>query len=178
VLIRFLLVLVISSVGFAGSSQARNEYLGWWAEVYTSSDANQTACQLCHERTGGGNGWNKYGWSLRSALNTQSAPESVLKGALSDIQNVDDGNGSTYLAQINGNAQPGWFVSDGNRIRSIGLDGNGQPITLEKFIDSSGVQPCGIFIDPPESMDQDEIKRVQSCSTTNPISSTISSAGT
>ncbi|MCH2189547.1 MAG: PQQ-dependent sugar dehydrogenase [Gammaproteobacteria bacterium] len=177
VVIRFVVCLLCIFIGVLGSAQARNEYLGWWAEVYTSSNANQSACQLCHERTGGGNGWNKYGWSLRSALNMQSAPESILKGALDDVQNVDDGNGSSYLMQINNDAQPGWFVGNNNRIRSVGIDDNGQPIAIEKFIDAGDVQPCGIFIDPPNSSDAQEIKRVQTCSTVNPIDSTIDKAG-
>lgn len=174
---KLLLLLLFTSAGSSQLTHSRNEYLNWWTEVYTTSEANQTACQLCHERTGGGNGWNKYGWSLRSALNTQSASESVLKGALSDVQSVDDGNGSSYLSQIQNNAQPGWFVGDSNRIRSVGLDTNGQITTIEKFIDANGVQPCGVFIDPPDSQSDDEIKRVQSCSTSNPIASVIPTAG-
>ena len=134
-------------------------------------------CQLCHQRAGGGNGWNRYGWSIRTALNTQSAPRSVLIAALDDVENVSDGNGSTYFLQINSNAQPGWFVGDNNRIRSVGLGSNGQLVTLEEFTSANGVRPCGVFLDPPLSQQEQEIRRVQSCSTTDPITSSILKEG-
>ena len=170
-----LVCLLLLSVAFELS--ARNEYLGWWSEVYPNSDADQTVCQLCHQRAGGGNGWNRYGWSIRTALNTQSAPRSVLIAALDDVENVSDGNGSTYFLQINSNAQPGWFVGDNNRIRSVGLGSNGQLVTLEEFTSANGVRPCGDFLDPPLSQQEQEIRRVQSCSTTDPITSSIVKEG-
>ncbi len=166
------------------NAQARNEYLDWWSEVYPTSNANATACQLCHERAGGGNGWNRYGWSLRSALGVQSASESALIAALDDVANVSDGGISSYQQQIDNNAQPGWLASDENRIRSIVIGPNGQPQIQETFISAQAVMPCGVLIDPPvltgnESPAEQaaEIRRVQTCSTTNPITTSIEKAG-
>ncbi len=169
----FVVLLCLSSVLLTPSALARNEYLTWWAEEYPMSTSNDTACQLCHERTGGGNGWNRYGWSVRSAYFTNLAnlgnQEQALKVSLQDIANLSDGGVSSYLQEINDNAQPGWLVGSENRIRAVLMSGG----FTETFVSSSGVQPCGVFIDPPQSDDADEVQRVKSCSTSNPIESGI-----
>ncbi len=181
--IKSLLVSLVVVVALATTDQssARNEYLQWWGEVYTNSESDSTDCQLCHERTGGGNGWNRYGWSVRSAyfpnLDSLGSSEAALKASLVDVQNLSDGGTSSYLAEINANAQPGWLVGSNNRIRTRIVLANGQPGVQETFISAAGVQPCGIFIDPPQSSDADEIRRVQSCSVSNPIESDIPVGG-
>ena len=107
----------------AANALARNEYLEWWSEEYPDSSADDSLCQLCHERAGGGNGWNRYGWSIRSAyffnLASTGNPEVALKQSLQDISSISDGSTSTYIAEINANTQPGWRIGEVNVIRFV-----------------------------------------------------------
>ncbi len=140
---------------------ARDDYLQWWGEVYPSSDSDDSVCQLCHERGGGGNGWNQYGWSIRSAyftnLMSSGNSEVALKQSLQDISSLSDGGSSTYIAEITAGTQPGWRSGEVNLIRF-----NGNP---NETISPPATLPCGLKLD----VQSDDV----TCSTVNPISSDI-----
>ncbi len=163
-------VFVAASIWFAlsfmaGSAYARGEYLQWWNEVYPASSADDSVCQLCHERGGGGDGWNSYGWSIRGVyfinLAQTGNSETALKDSLSDIESVADGGGATYRSEINANAQPGWRVGEVNVINA-----RNNP---QKTIAPPSTLPCALLIDQNDS----EL----TCSTTNPIPSNIAKQG-
>ena len=145
----------------AANASARNEYLEWWSEEYPSSSSDDSICQLCHERAGGGNGWNRYGWSIRSVyfvnLASSGNPETALKQSLQDISSISDGGSSTFIAEINANTQPGWRNGNVNIIRFVDESSStiSPPATL----------PCALQLDA--SSDE------RTCSTANPISSDI-----
>lgn len=147
----------------ANSVSARQEYLEWWAEEYPTSSADDAICQLCHERAGGGNGWNRYGWSIRSVyfvnLMSSGNSETALKQSLQDISSISDGGNSSYIVEINANTQPGWRNGELNIIRYV--DDSSMTISPPATL------PCALQLDA----DSEE----RTCSTNNPIPSEIAS---
>lgn len=163
----FRLIILSTLILHSAHSHARGEYLGWWADVYQNSTSDDAVCQLCHERGGGGNGWNRYGWSIRGAFigNRLDPSFDTLREAfqesLTEIQNITDGGTSTYLAEINANAQPGWRAGEVNLIRF-----REDP---DKTISPPSTLPCALIIDAGDT----EL----TCSTNNPIPSNIVKEG-
>ena len=151
------LCLGLAAMLASSSISARDRYLELWSESYPESTSDDAVCQLCHERGGGGNGWNRYGWSIRSAyfpnLASSGNSDTALRQALQDIAGISDGGVSSYINEINANAQPGWRPGEVNLIRFVAESSItiAPPPTLA----------CGLQIDEADS----EL----TCSTTNPI---------
>ena len=130
------------------AAHARPEYFTWWQEVYPSSNSDNAVCQICHERSGGGQGWNVYGWDIKSVLevNRMGIPgtfaneEEALKASIDDIEATFDGGISSYLGEINLDAQPGW------------REGSVNVIQYDAAPDSTVAPPndfaCGVLVDP------------------------------
>lgn len=103
-----LLLLLASKTSYATPS-----ILSTWQNI--SSNAGSTsdetaACQMCHQGSGGGNGWNAYGWAIR-----QNLPGAF--NAINSIASLDsDGDGQTNLTEIQNNEQPGWRNGANNTI--------------------------------------------------------------
>lgn len=133
-------LLVISSFLLVAEAEARGIYLGWWNGHYSKSSSSDMNCQLCHEQTDGGNGWNYYGWTIRNqAGRSQVSSQSDFLGILKQVENCvasDQGfgcdvdntqNAQTFFDLIRYNAQPGWAESatnitctkDGNCLTSL-----------------------------------------------------------
>ena len=164
--VRLLLVSLLSVV-FSQIVLARDEYRGWWLEQYSAqSTSGDAVCQLCHERGGGGNGWNRYGWLVRSLYFTNSDIADIeerLKQSLTDIENFptdpNDAGSPTFLQEIQANAQPGWRQDSNNRIRYVD--------DPDKFISPPASLPCALLIDAGDTE--------RTCSTSNPIPTSIPS---
>lgn len=136
---------------------ARSQYLGFWDERYSTSDASESGCQLCHRDPSGGNGWNEYGWSLRSQLAGQTTVRQfVLNGAMAIIEPLPSGSGISFIAEIQANAQPGWREGSINTIRFRGAQANqtiSPPDQLCGLIDLNSVpRPCSIFNPLPSDL--------------------------
>lgn len=153
------------------NASARDEYLGWWGDMYGGqSQSNDAVCQMCHERGGGGNGWNRYGWLVRElyGLNSNiSNLEQRLKTSLEDVEDLlsdpNNGGSPTFLQEINAGAQPGWRQGAVNLIRFRG------DATPSKVISPPTTLPCALLID------QGDTERT--CSTVNPIPTAITKGG-
>jgi len=161
-LIKCGLVLLLC-VFFNTQAAAMPRFLNWWLAEYQELDSSSdSVCQLCHERPGGGNGWNEYGWNLLIAFNIliESAPteQEALLRALRAIEEVNtdisDLNSPTYIDEINAGTQPGWREGAVNLIRFT----NTSP---DQIIAPPDNLPCGVMIDqssnPLCSVDKDEI---------------------
>lgn len=101
-------ILLILSTGICS---ARSAYQGTWNFTYPDTASNDSiSCNLCHS-SGGGNGWNAYGWEMRQEFYTRgSLPE-----AIQAIESIDsDGDGSTNLEEIEAGTQPGWTEGNNN----------------------------------------------------------------
>ncbi len=142
---------------------ARSQYLATWDSVYpesTSINNPGQRCQLCHSRETGGNGWNYYGWQLRTQLNgQQSVSGALLSQVIQFIETtpaVDAGcnqpsntSGITFLDKIRYNAQPGWSNASNNERRNNGNSVQcSENITPPVYLPSSNTR-----IDFPNSSD-------------------------
>lgn len=161
-----LILFVLGTMLIANSASARDEYLGWWGDEYgATSDSNDAVCQLCHERGGGGNGWNRYGWLVRDLYILNSSitdPEERLKTSLQDIEDLlsdpNNGGSASFVSEINAGAQPGWRNGNVNEIRF-------RDDTPTKTIAPPASLPCALLIDQADTE--------RTCSTANPIPTQI-----
>jgi len=91
-------------------------FLTQWETIYPSSTSSGAGvgCALCHASTGGGSPWNAYGWALRQEYRTNGA--SIID-AFHTVENLDsDGSGSSNLAEIEADTQPGWTAGPNNTL--------------------------------------------------------------
>ena len=134
------------------TANARPSFPNTWQTTYPASESyNNSGCQLCHQNDGGGNGWNAYGWAIRTSINDEgNSIENALaavEGNNSDLDSTDASN----LTEINLSTQPGWATGAVNTIYFQ----DGSELTNQN-------PPDIIDIDPPEKLE-------------DPISETISS---
>ena len=87
----------------------------WKAHYPASGSLNNvvggtgTNCQLCHQLTTGGDGYNGYGWTLRKQI--QAGATSLQAFLAVESQNSDgDAVCSDNLREIDSSTQPGWTV--------------------------------------------------------------------
>ena len=87
---------------------ARLSYFGEWQTKYSNSDSDLVGCQLCHQSTSGGDGWNEYGWAVRSEFLNNGG---VILNAFSAVESINsdgDPSSSSNIEEINLHTQPGW----------------------------------------------------------------------
>lgn len=98
-------------------SHARSDFLTAWGAIYPNSIAGERGCQLCHQLSTGGDGWNGYGFDVRT--------EYVQSGRLNinaAIRNQDDADSDTdtesytNLQEITFGLDPGWVAGEDNFI--------------------------------------------------------------
>ena len=114
----FIILLAWSSASFAFPSFLSE----WQAEYSTSTSAdNGVDCQLCHQRSGGGNGWNSYGWMLREHYIANG--RNSIRTSIRAIENADaDADASDNVTEITNvtdvilDKQPGWRSGANNTI--------------------------------------------------------------
>ncbi len=107
-------VIFVMLFSVAAPLFALPELLTAWRDKYPESTADDIGggidggCQLCHQSSGGGNGWNSYGWDVRSVYRSNGFD---INSALELVENTDQDNdpaGATALEEIELNRQPGW----------------------------------------------------------------------
>jgi len=166
--IRTSLILLALSVN--PQAHARSQYLDFWKDRYTDSRASEAGCQLCHQRSSGGNGWNFYGWTLRQELNgsssvNQNTFRQVARFIEQDFANdpaVDAPDSIEFIDEIDNGAQPGWREGARNIIRFRG--GNSQPASeppddLCGLVDQGSNRiPCPIFDPRPSAIEKGDIE--------------------
>jgi len=110
----FVLILVVF-LGNSGLSNASPAIFQAWQAKYTDSNSSEIACQLCHERNSGGDGWNPYGWSIREYLydlNDINAAFDTVEEFNSDF----DSEGLSNIVEIERSMYPGWINGNSNTI--------------------------------------------------------------
>src|SRR5688572_16242043 len=98
-----------------------------WIAHYSASgslsnvvSATGTNCQLCHQLTTGGDGFNGYGWNLRQQ--TQAGQTSLQAFLAVEPKNSDvDAVCSDDLREIDNSTQPGWTVGSNTIFFKSGL---------------------------------------------------------
>ena len=100
------------------SAHSRPDIFTTWQDLYPQARAAELGCQLCHQQQSGGDGWNGYGFDIRTAFfdvfggsNVGDAIEFV-EGQNSDL----DPNNLDNLTEIEANLFPGWTDDNSNII--------------------------------------------------------------
>ena len=149
------IVLSVFIIGllFVNQLQARGAYLNTWRTDYLPqmAESADVACQLCHQRSTGGNGWNEYGWAIREQLggvftSSVAARLAAFRAVESQNMNPADVQSATFLQEVQQGAQPGWREGNVNVIRFRTNDPN---VTQEP----PTTFPCGTLIDSTSSLD-------------------------
>jgi len=171
----FLLLVLFPSL-LSSSAYARSQYLDFWEQIYSESRSSETGCQLCHERSSGGNGWNYYGWSIRVNLGGQtSVGSTVFRQRTLDVE-LDpmfdivtpplptDQQSRTFFDEINDGLQPGWRDGIANVVRFRNETSIGPQLAPSdlcgKLDTDSQRRPCEIFDPRPSSIPQGDIEIV------------------
>ena len=108
--------LILVCTVFAGEVMARPAYLSQWQTRYNLSDSDTANCQLCHQNINGGNGWNAYGWAVRSTFLTNGSDIDAAFVSVEDQDSDADPTASSNLIEINASSQPGWTDGPVNTI--------------------------------------------------------------
>jgi hypothetical protein len=132
-------------------------FLATWQTHYPSSttDDNVIAgygqgCMVCHFNPGGGDGWNPYGWEIRTKFYAGYAIDDAIDAA----EKWDsDANPSSWrnIIEINANTQPGWtpgpvnieHMADGSVIT-----GQMPPALIAGTLDPTTPSPMVSMCDP------------------------------
>ncbi len=111
-------VFIFSLFCYTGSAQAFNGILSDFNLRYPGSSSGASAsCQLCHGQST--STWNEYGWDLRQ--------NNADFGVLENLPSINNNGGTTYLDEINADAQPGWTTGTNNNLyNSSGLISDAQ----------------------------------------------------
>jgi len=108
----FVLVITVLSVNF--SANARPDILQAWEQRYPNSASNRRDCQLCHQHTYGGDGWNSYGFNIRFQLNEVfgSVDINAAFEAVEKFNSDGDAQGLNNLEEIELGLDPGWVSAN------------------------------------------------------------------
>lgn len=115
-------IIFVTLFSISAPLYATPQILAAWRTEYTTSNSDDIGggidggCQVCHQSPDGGDGWNSYGWDLRSAFR---APDTDIAEALDLVENTDQDNdpvGATAFEEIELNRQPGWTEGAANTI--------------------------------------------------------------
>lgn len=88
----------------------------WSEDIYPDSNSDDIGCQLCHQKSDGGDGWNAYGFDIRFYyLDVERDIENAFRYAES-INSDGDENSLTNLQEIERSMNPGWVNSNTNTI--------------------------------------------------------------
>lgn len=149
---------------------AFEQFLTTWSNDYApDSSSDNAVCQLCHERSNGGNGWNAYGISVRNLYLVNrpffASDSAALLASLDDVEDfLSDSSNSqspTFLEEINANTQPGWRVGNVNTITFKPQSG-----VPSKTINPPSNLPAGVLIDQGSTGTPDPVDDPQPSSIT------------
>lgn len=110
-------------MGLAQSAQAFPSIRNAWKTEYPDSttDDNVQAgtgseCQICHQSSTGGDGWNAYGWRIRQGIEDGGLTTAAAIVAAELFDSDMDPMAATNLVEIDGGTQPGWTPGANNTI--------------------------------------------------------------
>ena len=93
------------------------DFLQRWSAFYPDSNSDEIACQLCHQRVDGGDGWNGYGFDVRN--NYIELGRVSIEQAFIDVEQLNsdvDENQLSNIQEIDQALYPGWVNSNTNTI--------------------------------------------------------------
>ena len=103
-------------------AQALNAFLKTWQDTYPGSTSDKADCALCHGTST--SNLNAYGAALCVAF-AGSVPADIVPDllAIEGLNSDADLTGSSNLAEIQANAQPGWTLGAFNQIYDADVNG-------------------------------------------------------
>lgn len=111
------LCLVFLFALFVSEAFASPVIMSAWDTRYSSSNSSVAAgCQLCHQGVSGGNGWNAYGWAVRSEFLANGKNADAAFISVESLDSDMDPTASSNLTEINADTQPGWTTGAVNTI--------------------------------------------------------------
>lgn len=121
---RFAATYVLSVLIFAHNVHARQDFLSAWKTIYPKSTSSKRNCQLCHQRVDGGDGWNVYGITVRSALLDIYGGIDINAAIIEvELEDADlDTQGLSNLEEIRLGLDPGWKAGNNNDITFKNFD--------------------------------------------------------
>ncbi len=89
-----------------------------WQQRYSSPVTTSRQCQLCHQRAEGGDGWNAYGFDIRTVFLDQLGGTNIDQAftTVEPFNSDEDPLGLSNVAEISANLDPGWKPGANNRI--------------------------------------------------------------
>lgn len=156
-----ILVSIVWLFSAPNTASAMGQFLSTVEDVYPQSSSLDAGCQLCHQNSFGGNGWNEYGWAFRAAFRNASGTEAekiraallLVEGADHDFDGLGNffnqpslaGKGSRAFDEIRLGVQPGWTAGLNNTIyfKNGSTNDNQAPPSLPSTtdIDVAGPNP-------------------------------------
>lgn len=115
---RLIIIGIASLLTVNHNSHARQDFLTAWESIYPESTSGERGCQLCHQSSSGGDGWNSYGITVRSALRDIYGGFDI-NAAIIEVEqeNADlDSQGLTNRQEIEQGLDPGWVAGNKNDI--------------------------------------------------------------
>lgn len=115
-------LVFLSLISFSSPLYALPTFLEDWRDKYPDSLSDDIGggqdggCQLCHQNSGGGNGWNSYGWDLRTAYRTNNFDFNLALDLVEFNDQDNDPAGATAFDEIELNRQPGWTAGAFNTV--------------------------------------------------------------
>jgi len=136
-------------------------YTGTWVNLYPSSltddkviNATSKVCQLCHESSSGGDGWNGYGWQIRLGLQSEKTIENAILDA-GPFDSDSDPGGNSNSTEIGADTQPGWTTASNTIYFKNGSTAPGTPPAglndldpTDVAVPEAGLTPATYALDP------------------------------
>jgi hypothetical protein len=112
-----LLVSIGIAIGCIETSSAVPLFFQTWSEeVYPNSNSDDIGCQLCHQSSEGGDGWNAYGTDIWFFYNEQQRDIKKAFAFVESINSDNDAQGLSNLDEIERSMNPGWVNTSSNNI--------------------------------------------------------------
>jgi len=159
-MVLYRLALLLSLLALSVSSQAREQFLNEWQNIYPNSNSNAAACQLCHVQPNGGVGWNAYGWQVRELFKDNGGNVTAAiagfaanmdNNGAEDFNSDEDATDASNRTEIDGGFQPGWTEGANNVYFCLAENTrncNGQLVLAQQLAPSSLAQAI-LDLDPP-----------------------------
>lgn len=111
-------LLVLLAQFYSHPVSARPDYFDIWRSIYPSAQASELDCQLCHQRPDGGDGWNGYGFDVRTTF-FDVYGGTDMQASIRFIENLNSDQDTDNLdnkIEIDSQLYPGWVNSETNII--------------------------------------------------------------
>ncbi|GAA6137715.1 hypothetical protein NBRC116583_14620 [Arenicella sp. 4NH20-0111] len=115
---KLLVLIIVVYFSSWNSLLARPDFLDAWNEVYPDVRASELGCQLCHASRDGGDGWNGYGFDIRSTF-IEVFARADINASIEFVENLNSDQDSlnfSNVSEIRRGLYPGWVDESLNTV--------------------------------------------------------------